>query len=114
MTRGEAAVRVDAQRPIGLLEEDPMKWLVTLIIACSLIVPFGTLLADQSTAPGQQKKAAGDGSAKEYAPGQEGSSDSESEAKESKKSQAKAKAGKAKADSEEAVPDAPTGKAKAK
>ena len=96
-----------------------MKWLVTLIIACSLIVPVGTLLADQSTAPGQQKKAAGDGSAKEYAPGQAGNADSESEAKESKKSQAKAKskakakgkAGKAKADSEEAVPDAPTGNA---
>ncbi len=96
-----------------------MKWLGSLILVGSLIVPFGASRADQTTAPGQQKKEAGDGSAKEYAPGQE--HDSESGGKESKEGRAKAKSGKekakpdkTKAGSAEAVPDTTTGKSKAK
>jgi hypothetical protein len=87
-----------------LLEAISMKWILSVLIACSLLLPFSTALADQTTAPGQQKKESGDGSAKEYAPGQ----DKNSEAEE------KAKPEKGKASAPEKAPSAPTRKAKAK
>jgi hypothetical protein len=110
-----------------------MKWIVTLLIACSVMLPFRSVLADETTAPGQQKKEAGDGSAKEYAPGQD--KDSAAGAKEKhhakateqkkhhtkateekkhhakatkeKQHHAKAKSDKAKAGAKEATPSAP-------
>ena len=68
-----------------------MRMILALLVMSSLVIASGAS-ADQSTAPGQQKKAAGDGSAKEYAPGQQRAEEAESEAKaKTKEAQLKAK-----------------------
>jgi hypothetical protein len=102
------------------LEEFPMKSLVTALIACSLLLPFGTALADETTAPGQVKKEAGDQSAKEYAPGQQKASEAgaterekhQVRATEEKQHQEKVKGDKAKADAGKPTPEVGAGKAK--
>jgi hypothetical protein len=91
-----------------------MKWFVSVLIACSLLLPFGTSLADQSTAPGQQKKAAGEGSAKEYAPGQDKDSAAHEKAKPGKGKTDGAKTDEGKASSSKKAASSPKGKAKAK
>jgi len=77
-----------------------VKSVVTMIIACSLILPISTAFADQATAPGQQKKEAGDGSAKDLAPSHE--KDSADKATEPKGG-AKAKSHKEKAHTDKAA-----------
>lgn len=84
-----------------------MKWLITLLVSCSLALPFGSAFADQTTAPGQEKKEDGAQSAKDYAPGHE----DDSEAGKAK-SEAESKADKAKADAKQATPDVGAAKAK--
>ena len=99
-----------------------MRMILALLVMCSLVFA-SSASADQSTAPGQQKKAAGDGSAKEYAPGQQKAEEAEAKAK-TKEAQLKAKkktekakksgAGKPEATAEELLEEEAAGKAKAK
>ena len=92
-----------------------MRMILALLVMCSLVFA-STASADQSTAPGQQKKAAGDGSAKEYAPGQQKAEEAEAEAKAKKKTEKakKSGAGKPEATAEELLEEEAAGKTKAK
>ena len=83
---------------------------ILALLVMSLLVFASSASADQSTAPGQQKKAAGDGSAKEYAPGQQKAEEAEAKSKEAKR-KAKTKAEKA---DEGLQPEEAAGKAKGK
>lgn len=68
-----------------------MRSITAILVTASLVLATGTAWADQTTAPGQQKKAAGDGSAKEYAPGQQRAAEAEAEAEQAKQKTKKAK-----------------------
>ncbi len=101
-----------------------MRTILALLVISSLVFASAAS-ADQSTAPGQQKKAAGEGSAKEYAPGQQKAEEAEAEAKaKTKEAQLKAKkktekakksgAGKPEATAEELLEKGAAGKATTK